>query len=127
MLLPAGRFHDRGDSRALRPAKQSDYRGLLGIGSRSAVVRFLRGGGFDPAFAADRTLYLARTLTLGHFGIPLFDDQHGHRAGTTTAPRRPNGAGGEKPESANGSGRIDHTRSVCETSPAQKAVPRAHS
>src|SRR5215472_11049334 len=54
MVAPSGRL-----------TKQPDHRGLLRIASRFALVRFLRGGGFGPAFAADRTLYLARALTLG--------------------------------------------------------------
>ena len=56
---------------------------------------FFEAAIFARPFAADRTLYVMSTLALSHFGTPGCG-QYGYRAATASAPRRPNGAGGEK-------------------------------
>src|SRR5207253_10151451 len=49
-----------------------------------------------PALGGGRCLHIMSMLALGHFGL-LSSVLTAHRAVTTEAPRRPNGAGGEEP------------------------------
>src|SRR5580700_308151 len=117
MLLPAGDFHDFRDRRALGPAEQGDDRSLLGIRFRTAA-RLLRSLGFFPRLARLAGSTSGRRqddqLCIGEFhGMLRWVGGGGTSAATTKAPRRPNGAGGERRRSCERSGIQGVTRSGC--------------
>jgi hypothetical protein len=78
---------------------------LLGIGPRLGLARLLGIGGLRPVFGPGRRFRTMGALALSHF--ELLSVMTAHRAVTTEAPRRPNGAGGEGSRSWKWSGLTD--------------------
>src|ERR1700746_1330339 len=93
MLLPVRGLHNGRDRCALSMPTQVQNSLLLRFGTRLGCDQFLFGARSRLHLAAGGRLRFP--LCLDHFGL-LSWVVTAHRAATTTTPRRPGGAGGER-------------------------------